>query len=91
MQYENQPFVRDSSKSVKCQRENRFLERICTKCDGKIWWNESNKDEGQTDQRNFVLKKAIVEVMEGDTEKTVKVLKVIEIYDTNSFEGGLMF
>ena len=45
------------------------------------------KDE--TDQRNFVLKKAIVEVMEGDTEKAVKVLKVIGIYDTNSFEGGL--
>ena len=36
-----------------------------------------------------MLKKAIVEVMEGDTEKTVKVLKVIGIYDTNSFEGGL--
>ena len=52
--------------------------------------NLYNKDEGQTDQRNFVLKKkAIVEVMEGDTEKAVKVLEVIGIYDTYSFEGGL--
>ena len=28
-------------------------------------------------------------VMEGDTEKAVKVLEVIGIYDTYSFEGGL--
>ena len=37
----------------------------------------------------MLKKKAIVEVMEGDTEKAVKVLEVIGIYDTYSFEGGL--
>ena len=52
--------------------------------------NLYNKDEGQTDQRNLTLKKkAIAEITEGDTEKAVKALKVIGIYDTNSFEGGL--